>query len=206
MRFVLLVIGVMALAFVALPALWVGMHWLLIGLVIWGTMSLLRGPRAHRRMYYEPQRPVAPPPGGPRRPEPSRQRPSWSASGGSGSSLPLDVQVKVEQIRRKCEVLQRERHRFPFGSPDAYVIKATVEDYLPRTLDAFMAVPPASRERTMPNGKTPLQELKEQLSLLDSKLDEIAEDLQRQNFDRLLINRQFLEARFGRSAHEAVRL
>jgi hypothetical protein len=56
----------------------------------------------------------------------------------------------------------------------------------------------------MPNGKTPLQELKEQLAILDTKLDEIAEDLQRQNFDRLLINRQFLEARFG--GREPIRL
>jgi hypothetical protein len=50
----------------------------------------------------------------------------------------------------------------------------------------------------MANGTTPLQELKEQLALLDSKLDEIAEDLQRHNQDRLLANRRFLEERFGR--------
>jgi hypothetical protein len=70
-----------------------------------------------------------------------------------------------------------------------------------------MAVPQLSRDKVMSNGRTPLQELKEQLHLLDSKLDEIAEDLQRQNYDRLLINRQFLEARFGRKAEpEIVRL
>ncbi|HLG73994.1 MAG TPA: hypothetical protein VK009_26545 [Chloroflexota bacterium] len=198
MRFLFLVVGLTALAFVAMPAIWFGMHWLIIGLVIWGAMTLLRGPRPHyRRMYYGPARPIAPPPRREAPPQRAPERPAWQRL---GSGLPLDVQVKVEQIRRKSEVLQRERHRFPMGSEDAYIIRATAEDYLPRTLDAFMAVSPASRDRAMPNGKTPLQELKEQLTLLDSKLDEIAEDLQRSNFDRLMINRQFLEARFGRKA------
>ena len=41
------------------------------------------------------------------------------------------------------------------------------------------------------------QELKAQLELLDSKLDDIAQDLERQDTDRLLANRRFLEQRFG---------
>ena len=47
------------------------------------------------------------------------------------------------------------------------------------------------------DGKTARQELKAQLDLLDTKLDDIAQDLQRQDADRLLANRRFLESRFG---------
>jgi hypothetical protein len=44
--------------------------------------------------------------------------------------------------------------------------------------------------------------LRDQLELLDGKLDEIADDLQRENFDRLLTNERFLEEHFGRRAGE----
>ena len=45
--------------------------------------------------------------------------------------------------------------------------------------------------------RTAREELKAQLDLLDAKLDEIAVDLQRQDAERLLSNRRFLEDRFG---------
>jgi hypothetical protein len=48
-----------------------------------------------------------------------------------------------------------------------------------------------------PDGRTALKVLRDQLELLDSKLDEIAEDLQRENADRLLANERFLEEHFG---------
>ncbi|MFI5266174.1 MAG: hypothetical protein ACHQ7M_02235 [Chloroflexota bacterium] len=205
MRFLFVLAGLLTLAFLAVPLWWVfvgAMHWALFGLVVWGTMCLLRGPRRRRWEHAHdlPRPPLSPSAqdrerAGVRepvhRPEVARQREPKP-------SLPLDIQVKVEQIRRKVEVLLQQRDRFPFGSEDLYMIRATRDDYLPRTLNAYMAVPPVQRERSMPSGKTPLQELKEQLSLLDTKLDEVAEDLQRQNFDRLLANRRFLEHRFGR--------
>jgi hypothetical protein len=198
MRFLFVLAGLMALAFLAVPLWWVlvgAIHWALFGLVIWAALSLLRGPRRRRHWHYDLPRPPQRERAGVREP----MRPAAAVRPPvSSNNLPLDIQVKVEQIRRKAEVLLQQRDRFPFGSEDLYVIKATREDYLPRTLDAYLAVPPAQRERSMPSGKTPLQELKEQLSLLDTKLDEIAEDLQRQNFDRLLANRRFLEHRFGR--------
>jgi hypothetical protein len=48
-----------------------------------------------------------------------------------------------------------------------------------------------------PDGRTALQVLKDQLGLLDSKMDEIAGDVQRQDIDRLLANGRFLEDHFG---------
>ncbi len=198
MRFLFLVFAVMAVMFWAMPVV----PWVMVGLVVWGAMMLLRPPRRrYHQMYWQRPRPVQQP--RPQAPQ-KTERPGWERL---GSGLPLDVQVKVEQIRRKSQVLERERWRFPLGSEDGYIIRATAEDYLPRTLEAYMAVPVTSRDKPMPNGRTALQELKEQLHLLDTKLDEIAEDLQRKNFDRLLLNRQFLEARFGRKAEpEVVRL
>jgi hypothetical protein len=62
-------------------------------------------------------------------------------------------------------------------------------------------LPPDERDRVVDGtDKTALQELKDQLALLDAKLNEIAEDLQRQDLSRLLANRQFLEDRIGRTS------
>jgi hypothetical protein len=114
--------------------------------------------------------------------------------------LPIDVQVKVEQIRRKAEVLLSYADRFPPLSKDLFIVRETASEYLPRTVNAYLALP--TQTATSPvagDGMTPQQELKAQLDLLDAKLDEIALDLQRQDVDRLLANRRFLEERFGRA-------
>jgi len=113
--------------------------------------------------------------------------------------LPIDVQVKVEQIRRKVDVLLSYADRFPPFSQDLYLVRQTASDYLPRTINAYLALPKqaAADKAVLPGGKTAYQELKAQLDLLDSKLDDIAQDLQRQDTDRLLANRRFLEERFG---------
>ena len=109
------------------------------------------------------------------------------------------MQVKVEQIRRKVDVLLSYADRFPPFSQDLYLVRQTASDYLPRTINAYLALPKqaAADKPVIPGGKTAYQELKAQLDLLDSKLDDIAQDLQRQDTDRLLANRRFLEERFG---------
>jgi len=117
--------------------------------------------------------------------------------------LPIDVQVKVEQIRRKVDVLLGYADRFPPFSQDLYLVRQTASDYLPRTIDAFLAMPTDTADRPLQQGgRTARDELKAQLDLLDSKLDEIAQDLQRQDADRLLANRRFLESRFGNRTEE----
>jgi len=166
--------------------------WLLFGLLFWGVSSLAR-PRGYRhgwaRGCWVPSRPARPS----YMPAPARPAPPPRDE----RRLPLDVEMKVAQIKRKAEVLQRHVHEFPLGSEDIYFVKAIGADYLPRTLDAYLALPPRGRERVaVADGKTPLQELRQQLGLLDTKLDEIAEDFERQNVDRLLANRRFLEERF----------
>jgi hypothetical protein len=113
------------------------------------------------------------------------------------NELPIDVQVKVEQIRRKVDVLLGYADRFPPFSQDLYLVRQTASEYLPRTISAYLALPRDTADKPMSGGKTAHQELKAQLDLLDTKLDDIAQDLQRQDTDRLLANRRFLEDRFG---------
>src|SRR5439155_20819665 len=77
------------------------------------------------------------------------------------TDLPIDVQVKVEQIRRKVDVLLGFADRFPPFSKDLYLVRQTASEYLPRTIDTYLALPKQTAEKPMTgNGKTALQELR----------------------------------------------
>ncbi|HEX3244181.1 MAG TPA: hypothetical protein VHX16_02125 [Chloroflexota bacterium] len=110
--------------------------------------------------------------------------------------LPIDVQVMVEQITRKADVLQGYADRFPPMSQDLHIVRQTTADYLPRTVAAYLALPSDDDPFDITTNEQALQELRSQLRILDSKLDEIAQDLQREDMERLLANRRFLEERF----------
>lgn len=115
--------------------------------------------------------------------------------------LPADAQSKVAEIRQEILALLPHAAQFPPGSPDLYVVRRMAEDYLPTTIQAYLALPPDyAKGRTLQGGRTPLQVLNEQLDLLDDKMDEITEAVRRRDSDRLLANGLFLEERFGRPA------
>jgi len=121
------------------------------------------------------------------------------------TELPVDVQVKVEQIKRKVDVLLGFADRFPPFSKDLFLVQQTASDYLPRTVNAYLALSPDAVERPLAtSGQTPHQELRALLDLLDTKLDDIAQDLERQDVARMLANRQFLKDRFGPTPEEPV--
>jgi hypothetical protein len=114
--------------------------------------------------------------------------------------LPADSQSRVAHIR--AEVLELLPHAadFPTGSQDLYVLRRMAVDYLPSTIEAYLALPATyATERVVQDGKTPLQVMNEQLELLDAQMAEIAEAVHRRDSDRLLANGIFLEERFGRT-------
>lgn len=117
----------------------------------------------------------------------------------TSARLPSDVRAKVVEIRREIFALLPSTTSFPAGSEDLYVIQRTATDYLPATLKAYLALPDDyATTHQLEEGKTPLQLLREQLQLLDEKLDEITDAVRRQDSDRLVVNGRFLEERFGR--------
>ena len=111
--------------------------------------------------------------------------------------LPVDVQVKVEQIRHKADVLLGYADRFPPFSQDLYIVRQTAAEYLPRTVAAYLAVPGTNDPIVRATGRTALEELRAQLAMLDARLDAITQNLQQRDLDGLLANRRFLEERFG---------
>jgi hypothetical protein len=169
--------------------------WLLIVFGVWMLVRPGRG--RHRRRWDRPSEPARPA----ARPRPAPQPVAAAVAAPEPTplprrELPIDLRVKVEQIRHKADVLLGYAERFPPFSADLHIVRQTAADYLPRTVDAYLALPGTDDPIVTADGKTALGELRQQLALLDSKLDEIAQDLQREDVDRLLANRRFLEDRF----------
>jgi hypothetical protein len=211
-RFIFVMLALMFLAVMAIPVIIVAtiaiisrvpdmLPWLLIGLGLWLILRGRRSSRRHnaarvewqsRRARVRPSQPLEN-----AEPAPARQ-PMPVVQPAQMSVLPIDVEVKVEQIQRKVEVLLGYASQFPVFSHDLYLVRQTASEYLPRTIDAYRALSVGGGTQVVtPSGKTAEQELREQIDLLDLKLDEIARDLQRRDLDHLLTNRRFLEERFG---------
>lgn len=170
---------------------------LLIVVGAWLLMKAIRGAdhrrwareaaRTHRR---RDARPVAASVA--RQPAPRRP-----PAGPPRRELPVDVQVQAEQIRHKVNVLLGYADRFPPFSQDLYVVRQTAGEYLPRTIAAYLAVPGTDDPVIRGTGRTALAELRAQLTMLDTRLDAITQNLQQRDLDGLVANRRFLEERFG---------
>lgn len=183
----------LGLALLALVVLAGGFtEWLLFGLLLYGVIAIATGGPRRRRQ------------------RPSRVTGKWQLGRSqfplpqqTAGRLPVNVQVKAEQIRRKAETLMQYADRFPTGSEDLYVLERTASEYLPTTLQAYLDLPPGYGNAVVTaDGKTALESLMDQLNLLDRKLDEIAHNVHRHHLDRLVANGRFLEERFGSRGSE----
>ena len=187
------------------PFFWSGWGWIVLA---GGGFALLRAMKGGRRHQ------LGPPPPQPQIPavrrsagSPSRQpsvevrRALPEMSRLAAHRLPPSVQMKVGQIRRKVEAILQYSAQFPVGSEELYLVEHTATDYLPRTLDAYLRLPPAAHNQPVePGGRTAWEELWSQLNLMEQKLDEVARQLQRANADQLLANGRFLEERFKKAS------
>lgn len=79
-----------------------------------------------------------------------------------------------------------------------HVIRQTVLDYLSEALQNYLNLPPAfANLHPVKNGKTARQLLGEQLDLLDKEMQEIVEDIHRDDAQKLIIHGRFLEDKFN---------
>jgi hypothetical protein len=115
--------------------------------------------------------------------------------------VPEDVYQKVVSIQQTILGILPKIDRLGPGSQDAFVVQKTVSDYLPSTLQAYLNLPRAyATVHRFSDGRTAAAVLLDQLTLLDKKLDEVADAVNKNDADALLANGRFLEDRFGGSA------
>ena len=111
-----------------------------------------------------------------------------------------DVLAKVQSIQQIILGILPRSGALPPGSPELFVVQRTATDYLPTALESYLNLPRAyATLHRVQDGKTSQQVLMDQLTLLESKMNEVADDVHRNDTDRLLANGRFLEERFGRS-------
>lgn len=197
---------VVILVVVGLVALMSGAaSWIVFGVLMWAGVWLLFGGRRrwrrrargrHERWAAMNQMP-APPPAPMPAPLPPPPQPVVNLN-----RLGPDAERQVDRIRRKAAVLGQQPDRFPIGSKDLYTVQHTASDYLPATVNAYLEVPTWSVNTPTADGRTPTQILTNQLDMLETKLDEIAETVRKQRVDNLLANERFLEQNIGRPEPE----
>jgi hypothetical protein len=117
--------------------------------------------------------------------------------------LPEDGHAKVGAIRREVLELLPHASTLPAGSWNLFVLQRTAEEYLPTSVDAYLALPARyATTAVLHDGKTALQILGDQLDLLNAEMAEIGDAVRRGDSERLLIHGRFLETTFGREPNE----
>jgi hypothetical protein len=118
----------------------------------------------------------------------------------ASGKLSPPLQAKLQDIADTIQGILPHYAEFPPGSPDLYVVGRTATDYLPSALQAYLSLPRAyATLHKMPNGKTADEVLLDQLTLLASKMNEVADAVHKRDSDALLANGRFLEDKFGKS-------
>ncbi len=85
-----------------------------------------------------------------------------------------------------------------FGNQDLFTIKKTVFDYLPTTLENYLKLPSAYANRhVIQDGKTAKMLLTEQLSLIDTSMQQVVHSIYNEDAQDLLVNQRFLENRLN---------
>jgi len=118
----------------------------------------------------------------------------------ANGKLPPPLMSKLQEISDTIMGILPHYADFPPGSPDLFVVGRTATDYLPSALQAYLNLPRAyATLHKMQNGQTADQVLDAQLTLLSSKMDEVADAVHKKDSDALLANGKFLEEKFGAS-------
>jgi hypothetical protein len=118
----------------------------------------------------------------------------------ANGKLSPPLAAKLQNIADTIMGILPHYANFPPGSPDLFVVGRTATDYLPSALQAYLNLPRAyATLHKMPNGQTADQVLDDQLTLLASKMDEVADAVHKKDSDALLANGRFLEEKFGPS-------
>ncbi len=117
--------------------------------------------------------------------------------------LPVGVVPQVRAIEDVLVELLDHLAARPSSSGSAqerYALEATVTDYLPTSLESYLALPPAfAASHRTPAGRTAGEELLEQLVLLESAVRDLALAVYSGDAERLATQGRFLQTKFARS-------
>lgn len=110
-----------------------------------------------------------------------------------------DVQIRLDRIAETVAVAAPRLAGTP-GDGDADLLRRTVSDYLPATLEPYLGLPRRYAETVaIDSGRTSKDLLCGQLDIIDDRLDRIADAALRGDAADIVTNGAFLADRFGTS-------
>ncbi|TLP93293.1 hypothetical protein FEF26_13725 [Nesterenkonia salmonea] len=112
--------------------------------------------------------------------------------------LPADSYVTIlETCHTLDAVIDAERRQPTADATFEYELTAMVREYLPSVVQGYLAVPGAMANDKQPNGKTPNEELADQLQLLSGQADSLHASRHSHTSAELTTTGNFLRQRFG---------
>jgi hypothetical protein len=143
-------------------------------------------------------RPLPPPPTDSRIDADDIRRALSDLLGSMVGNVPVDVITKYQSIHWLMLSMLPRMGQLEGTSEDLYILHRTASDYLPTAVTSYLTLAlSGAADQRLPDGRTPHQVVLEQLDLIETRLGDIADALDRNDLDRLLIHGRFLEAGFG---------
>lgn len=110
-------------------------------------------------------------------------------------ALPAPAVTLVDSIGVKLETLAPQLERLTEQEPAAQDIRKLLSDHLPELVTGYQSIPePLRREER--NGRVPEKQLIEGLSVIDSELSRMSENLASGDLDKLAVQNRFLELKY----------
>ncbi len=168
----------------------------------------------HRFIPPEPQEQVevaaAPPPEAALEgPEGRAAALGWVRARGRQSRLRLPPSA-YETLQETCRlldgVIEAERLEPSGDARFEYELDAIVREYLPGVLNTYLAIPPGMVDARQPGGRTPREELAEQLELLSAQAKALHASRHSRTTAELTTRGNFLREKFGHHRNEALDL
>ncbi len=118
--------------------------------------------------------------------------------------LPAEAYVTIlETCQTLDSVIDAETRQPSADARFEYELAAIVRQYLPAVLRGYLAIPPGMVDNRQPNGKTPNEELAEQLQLLSGQADALHSSRHSHTSAELTSTGNFLRERFGHHQQSA---
>lgn len=117
----------------------------------------------------------------------------------SAGQLPNAATVNARRLTDiLAEIIDTSEVR-PLDVYAVLFVRKTLEDYLPTTLHAYLAVAPELRETARPSGRTPVESLLAQVEALTTSASSTLTAVHNQDVDALMTQGSFLRTKFSGS-------
>ncbi|MGW6128452.1 hypothetical protein ACWFNE_00360 [Cellulomonas sp. NPDC055163] len=118
--------------------------------------------------------------------------------------LPGNAHGTVLHICQVLDAVIAAEQREPTGDARfEYELEAVTREYLPAVLTSYLAIPPSRRQERQPDGRTPDEELTEQLRILAGQADALDASRRRRLTAELSTTGNFLRDKYGRRQPDA---